>query len=241
MHSAALAWQALDLRQKLPLIMQSAHSECGLACLAMICAYYRSDLGLHELRRRFPASGRGATLRTLMDVGSQLQFTTRALKVDLSDLRSLHMPCIVHWDMNHFVVLNKVSRDSVFLHDPAYGKRHMSFAEASRHFTGIVLELHPSQEFVPQRSTPRIKLSQFWSRITGLKRSVFQALVLSFALQLFALASPFYLQTVVDDVLLYKDLDLLVVLALGFALLLLVECGTQVLRHFVVLRLSTSL
>ena len=93
-------------RRSLPLFMQTEAGECGLACLAMIAAFLGHDVDLGGLRKRFPSSMRGTTLGQLMNIAARLELSCRPLKLDLTALRGLKVPCILHWDLNHFVVLS---------------------------------------------------------------------------------------------------------------------------------------
>lgn len=228
-------------RWRVPLILQAELSECGLACLAMIAGYHGYQMDMGSIRRRFPVSTRGTTLQTLINIADKLNFASRALKLSLHTLGHAQVPCVLHWDMNHFVVLVKFSGGVADIHDPALGRRRMALSELSAHFTGVALELYPTSSFAIGEEKQTLRLSQFWSSITGLKRSLVQILFLSLLLQVFAVVAPLYMQTVVDDVLLRKNTDLLIVLALGFGLLLLIEVGARALRQFVILNLSSRL
>ena len=246
MTSSALTGNAAHLlnfrwARRLPLIRQSEANECGLACLAMIAGYHGLDTDLNQLRRRFSVSSQGTSLKTLIDIATNLQLSTRALKADLENIGQLQLPCVLHWDMNHFVVLRSLHRKHVMIHDPAQGAVKLTLKEFAEHYTGIALELTPTREFAPAKERRQIRLSQLWSQITGLKRSLALILLLSLLLQLYAIAAPFFVQTVVDDVVLRNDTGLLAALATGFSLLLIIEVGTQMLRSSVILYLSSRL
>src|ERR1044072_6434967 len=122
-------------QRRLPIIQQTEAAECGLACLAMISSYYGHHIDLNTLRRRHPVSLKGATLRALIQVASQMHFVCRPLRFDLGHLKRLNMPAIVHWDMNHCVVLKSVTSRGLLVHDPASGERFYPIAEASKHLT----------------------------------------------------------------------------------------------------------
>lgn len=239
--SSVLNLLSFSSKQHLPVIVQSEAAECGLACLAMVMSYHGFATDLSSLRQRFSISSHGTNLKTLSDIATRACLAPRALRLDLEDIAHLATPCILHWGLNHFVVLKKVKRSGVVIHDPASGERVISIEELSRQFTGVALELTPTTDFKKGEDKQTLKFSDFWSSITGLKRSLINILILSLVLQGFALLSPFYMQTVVDDVLVKKDENLLLVLAMGFGLLMLVSTGTGVLRQFVVLRLTTML
>ena len=128
-------------RRRLPEIRGAEAAECGLACMAMIGRYHGHDIDLNGLRQRFSLSLTGATLRNLMQLAEQLSLAPRALRVGLQALGNVRLPAILHWDLNHFVVLKSVSKRKAVIHDPALGARTLSIDELSNHFTGVVLEL----------------------------------------------------------------------------------------------------
>jgi ATP-binding cassette, subfamily B, bacterial CvaB/MchF/RaxB len=218
------------LSRRVPEIRQAAASECGLACLAMIASFYGRQTDLASLRREFPVSLKGATLATIMEVSGRLGLVGRPLRLEISHLRSLRLPAILHWNMNHFVVLRSATRSGATIHDPAFGARRYSYAEVSKHFTGVALELTPDSTFRPQRAAPRPSLFDFLGRMSGLVPALVQTLILSIVLQLYVLAGPFYMQLVVDNAIAKDDQNLLFVLALGFGLFLLINTGASLIR-----------
>lgn len=228
-------------RHRLPLILQTEVAECGLACLAMVAGYYGHSTDLVSMRRKFSISSQGASLKSVMSIATSIHLAPRALRAETEELESALLPCILHWGLNHFVVLKKAAHNKFTVYDPACGERKLSKKEFDKHFTGVLVELTPTSDFKRIEERQKLKISYFWSKITGLKRSLAHVILLSFLLQLFALASPFYMQIVVDDVLLRKDENLLLVLAIGFGLLMLIQLGVSALREFVVLHLSNRL
>ena len=228
--------------KRVPVILQTEAAECGLACLAMVAAYHGMRTDLPTLRRRFALSLKGVTLADLVRMASALQLNARPLRAELGHLPQLAVPCVLHWDLNHFVVLASVRGGVAEIHDPAHGVRRMRLSEVSAHFTGIVLELSPAADFVVgSGERQRITLRQLLGRVTGLRRSLLQIFALALALEVFVLLSPFFIQWVVDGVLLSADRDLLVTLGVGFALLVLMQVGAAALRSWAVLYLSATL
>lgn len=228
-------------RRRVRHVRQSEMTECGLASLAMIANAHGHDLDIGALRRRFGVSSRGMGLRALMQTADALGFTSRPLKVGLGALGSVKTPAVLHWDMNHFVVLERVRGDRAFILDPAQDGRWHDRESLSRHFTGVAVELQPSSEFKPERERARLRLNQLWSGSSGLKRSLGQVALLSLVLQAYVLASPYLLQLAVDQALPAFDADLLTVLAIGFGLFALVNAGATLLRNFVLLASGVAL
>ena len=197
--------------ERVKLTLRPAPADSGIV-------FCRTDLA--QLRRQFSISQHGATLGQLIGIANALGLASRPLRLDLEDLGQLRIPCILHWNLNHFVVLKKVSRRGIFIHDPASGGRWVAQDEISRSFTGVALELWPTADFRPSAPPPAIRFRDLIGRVDGLFSAGTQVLILAVALEVFALASPFYLQWVIDHVLVSADRDLLTTLALGFGLLL---------------------
>ena len=226
---------------RLPLFLQTEAAECGLASLGMVACFHGHRIDLAGLRRRFTLSLKGATLAHLMQVAGRLDLAPRPLRLELDELPQLRAPCILHWDLNHFVVLKSANAREAVIHDPAFGVRRMPLAEVSKHFTGIALELAPTARFRPVDERRRVRLRDLTGPVTGLGRSLAQVLLLALALQAFAILSPFYMQWVVDGAVVSADRDLLTVLGLGFLLLAAIQVAVGALRSWVVLYLGTTL
>jgi ATP-binding cassette subfamily B protein RaxB len=227
--------------RRVPLLLQTEAAECALACLAMVAGAHGHRTDLATLRQRFSLSLKGATMADLVRMAGELQFNSRALRVEPEQLEQLALPCVLHWDLNHFVVLADLRGGVATLHDPARGVRRMSLAELSRHFTGVALELTPAADFSPRIERQSVRLADLIGPVQGLKRSLAQIVLLALALEAFVLGSPFLLQWVVDDVVVSADRDLLLTLGVGFVLLVLLQTGTAALRSWAVLHLSATL
>jgi ATP-binding cassette, subfamily B, bacterial CvaB/MchF/RaxB len=222
-------------RGHLPLVRQSEAAECGLACLAMVASFHGHRVDLNTLRRRYPVSLNGVTLRSLIQVAIHMGLVGRPLRFEIGHLRQLRLPAVLHWDMSHFVVLKSVSRKGITIHDPALGAKLLTVEEASKHLTGVALELSPAEGFVRRDERARLPLSVFWSQLSGSGHALLQIFLLSVVLQILVLAAPFYMQITIDEVIARGDIDLLLVLALGFGLLMLVRVASTALRSLVLL------
>ena len=229
------------VRRRLPVFLQTEAAECGLASLGMVAWFHGHRLDLAGLRRRFTVSLKGATLAYLMQAAGRLHLAPRPLRLELEELAQLRTPCILHWDLNHFVVLKSADARGAVIHDPASGLRKLTLAEVSRHFTGIALELSPTVEFRAEEERRRVRLRDLMGNVVGLRRSLTQVFLLALALQAIAVVSPFYMQWAVDGAVVSSDRDLLTVLGLGFLLLAILQVALAVLRSWVVLYLGTTL
>ena len=110
------------LSRQAPIILQTEAAECGLACLAMVAGYHGHRIDLATMRAQHAVSLRGSTLADLMRLAGQLKLAPRPLRLELEHLRELKLPCVLHWDFNHFVVLTRLRGDKITLHDPAGGQ-----------------------------------------------------------------------------------------------------------------------
>ncbi|MFT6661517.1 MAG: ATP-binding cassette subfamily B protein RaxB [Maricaulis maris] len=218
--------------RRLPVVLATEAAECALACMVMIGRYHGHRVDLNGLRQRFPASIAGLGLNTLISIAEALGFATRALRVDLNSLKKVHTPAILHWNMNHFVVLERISNGKLFIHDPAVGRRVLSYADTSEHFTGVVLELRQSDNFQTVEVREPVALRSLWSKLTGFWPAFFQILILSIVLQVLVFAAPLYTQLVVDSALQQGDLNLLLVLALAFGAIMILRQVTQAIRAY---------
>jgi ATP-binding cassette subfamily B protein RaxB len=232
----------LGLGRQLPMLLQTEAAECGLACIAMLAGYHGNMSDMAQLRRRFGLSLKGATLKDMTSIADQLGFAARPLRLEVDELPLLETPCVLHWDLNHFVVLKRIGpRGVAVVHDPAVGVRKLQPAEIARHFTGIALELTPTSSFEEGQRPPRLRLSALIGRLVGLKRSLGLLALMALAIEVFGIASPLFMQWVVDEALVTADEDLLLTLVLGFSLLLLIRVAVTAMRGWMLIAISTTL
>lgn len=204
--------------RKLELVRQTEVTECGLACLAMIASYHGRDVNLAGLRARFGTSSRGVTLRMLIKIASDLGLSSRAVRLDLEALPHLRLPAMAHWDLDHFVVIESATSKGIVVFDPARGVREYTPAEITHRFTGVALELEPSDQKEPIRHRiERLRLSDIARQIPNFWTAAAQVAALALLLQIIYLATPLFVQNVIDKVLPGSDIGLLNVLALIFA------------------------
>lgn len=225
--------------RKLPMILQTESTECGLACIAMIAGYFGHHLTLAELRSRFSVSLKGTDLRTIMKIAQALNLGSRAMRIDLAKLSQLRLPCILHWNFRHFVVLKKITSNGVVIHDPSLGALKISQDELSRNFTGVALDLWPMDRFESRRPAKRIRLRTLFGPIKGLVSSLMLIVLLSLCLEVFSLIQPLFLQWVIDEVIVSNATDLLTVLVIGFALVLIFQQVTFAIKDWTLMFFST--
>lgn len=232
---------AFNWCRSVPVIYQAEIAECGLACLAMVANFYGWETNLDNLRRRFPISIHGMNLKQLADRAEDMGLATRAVRLELDEVKDLGFPCIAHWGLNHFVVIKKVSGSSVYINDPAAGSIKVSLEKFGKYFTGVALELFPTENFNEGKDNNTISLRSFWNKIVGLKRTLFQVLLVSLVLQLFVLAAPFQMQLVVDKAIAIGNDSLLIPIAMGFLILLFLQAFIMGFRELMLVNLSSRL
>jgi ATP-binding cassette subfamily B protein RaxB len=222
-------------------IRQTETSECGLACLAIISGMLGARLELSELRRRHPVSNRGLRLEEIMAIASAIQLTSRPLKCDIEELTELQVPAILHWGLNHFVVLLKATRTHITIQDPARGVRRLSLKEVDRDFTGVALELARAPAFKRRKEHSPLKLTSLFRMTPAIGVGLIHVFVLSLLLQAYVIASPFYMQLAIDEAALKGDRGLLAALAVGFGLFGLFNVGASALRGVALQKMSALL
>ena len=228
-------------RARLPVVLQTEAAECGLACLAMIASYFGHRIDLDSLRRRHPVSLKGMTLRGLIETARHLQLACRPLRIELAHLSQLRLPAILHWDMNHFVVLKAASRRGLVIHDPAAGLKRLSFDEASKRLSGVAVEVWPLEDFAAKDERARLPFSAFFGRVRGTAHALAQIFALSFILEIGVIAAPFYVQLALDQVIASGDVDLLALLALGFGLVTAITVAAKAIRSVTILSVQNTL
>lgn len=213
-----------------PLFSAVETAECGLACVAMVAAYHGHDINLAGLRRRFGVAASGARLRDLMEAFESLELQSRAVRLDVPALGQLALPAILHWNLDHFVVLARMSRGRYEILDPALGERSLTEAEVSAAFTGVALEISKPGHFTPKRQRVDLPFSTVWAAVEGWRGPALQVLLLALLLQVIGLGVPVATQIMVDDAILSGDVGFASVLVGGLLAIVLFQVLFELLR-----------
>lgn len=227
------------LWRRVPVVHQTESSECGMACLAMIGGHYGRNIDLLTLRRQFNLSARGTTLASVRSMGSQMGMETRALSLDLDGLSALKLPCILHWDFNHFVVLVSIRKGRFVIHDPALGRRTVGSAEMSQRFTGVALEVWPGSEFLPEAVKSRVKLRTLIHNIYGIRSTLAKIFCLSLVIETVSLVIPVGTQLVMDHAIPAGDRGLLTLICSGLMFFILLRVAVSMARSWSSLVMET--
>ena len=232
-----LVWR----NRKVPIILQQEGAECGLACVAMVAGYYGKRILLHELRSTIGLSSRGATFADLLNVSKLIQLNSRPLRLEISEMRQLRLPAILHWRMNHFVVLISRGRRRYVIHDPATGRRKISLSEFDESFTGVALELTPQRGFRRQTGKSTLTFLDFAGSFRYLYRYLGLMFCLLLSTQILALAPPIATQILIDELVLGQDREWLYRALSGLALIMLAGVLLEALRRWIGLFAGTNL
>ncbi|WP_147061360.1 peptidase domain-containing ABC transporter [Kozakia baliensis] len=226
-------------KKRPPIVQQTEAAECGLACLAMILGYYGHQIDLATLRRKYAVSTKGMTLRDMVQIADRSGLSARAVRLELDEIQNLQLPCILHWGLNHFVVLTNIKRGKYLIHDPASGRKVRNLDQVSKEFTGVALELTPSEIFERKDERKTLRLNDLFRRIGGLRGALTQLFLLSLGLETIAIIMPIVSQIVIDEVIVTSDYELLDTIAIGLVFLLILQLAVGSVRQWAVLLLST--
>ncbi|EJM0809798.1 peptidase domain-containing ABC transporter [Escherichia albertii] len=227
-------------RKHLPIIRQTESAECGLACLAMISNWYGLKTDLSTLRNRFVISTKGITLKHLIEFASVINLTSRAVRLEIEDLKSLKLPCILHWNMNHFVVLNRIHHNKIIIHDPDKGKLTLSFSEIERYFTGVAIELTPTEEFTQLDERKKIHLRQLTGKTPGLFTALIHLFIFALGLEIIALSGPLINQIIIDEVIVSSDENLLTIIIISLLFLAATQLIISLVKEWATIKLSVN-
>ena len=200
-----------------PFIEQQSSSDCGAACLAMVSHYWGKRFSINSLRELAGIGRSGASLKSLAKAAESLGYEARPVRASLSSLVDQSNPWIAHWQGDHYVVINKIKGDRVWVADPARGKRLLSRQEFLAGWTGYALLLNPTALL---QATPNEKrsLSQFLALLSPYRSLGVQIILASLLIQVFGLVTPLFTQIILDQVVVNRSLTTLHVFAVGLLL-----------------------
>lgn len=198
-------------------VLQMEAAECGAAALAIVFAYHRLFLPLERLREECGVSRDGTNAARLLTVARRYGFNTKGLLKEPDELTNLPLPAIIHWNFDHFVVLEKISRDKACINDPARGRRTVTRREFDHSFTGPILIITPSENYKPQGSPTRV-IPVLFAWLSGFKRAVALLFAVGLCLVLPGIAVAALSRAFVDSILIEKIPGILWPLAIGVAI-----------------------
>lgn len=227
-------------RVKTPTVLQMEAVECGAASLAIVLAYYKSYIPLEELRIECGVSRDGSKASNLLKAARKYGMEAKGYRKNPEDLKTMQWPLIIHWNFNHFLVLEGIHKDRVYLNDPAAGPREISYEEFDQSFTGVVIVAKPGEEYERRGKPPSI-IASLSSRIKGSEAALSFAVLAGLLLVIPGLVIPVFSKIFIDHVLLGQSQDWLMPLMIGMALTALLRAGLTWLQRYYLLRLEMKL
>ena len=208
---------------KVPLVMQMEQLECGAAALAMVLAYYGRWVALEQMRTDCGVSRDGSNAKNILTAARSHGLNASGCKMEPEQLRECgKFPCIIHWNFNHFVVLNGFKGGKAVLNDPAGGCRSVSAEEFDKSFTGVCLMLEPGEDFAPcGRQKSMLVFAK--KRLEGAGAAVAFVIITSFMLSLIGVITPAFSRVFLDRLLTGNNSEWLV----PFIILLCCVCAVQ--------------
>lgn len=221
------AWSG---RRATPQILQIEAVECGAASLAIILAHYGRWVTLEEMRFACGVSRDGTKATNLLKAGRHYGLTAKGFRKEADQLADVPWPAILHWNFNHFVVLEGIRGNRVFINDPAIGRRTITKRELSEAFTGVVLAFEPSETF-ERAGAPPLALPMMLERVKGSRNGLVYVLVASLALVVPGIAVPVFTRVFIDNILIGRQHDWFLTFAVAMIAILLLRGAATALQQ----------
>ena len=196
-------------RARVPVIMQLEALECGAAALAMIMAYYDKWVPLEQVRHDCGVSRDGSNARNMLKAARNYGFDAQGIRCETDALRSdIVLPCIIHWNFNHFVVLTGFRGKYAYINDPARGDLRITYEELDNAFTGICIQITPGPDFEPSGEQKSV-LEFAGSRLKGTRTALIFVMLTSLTGALFGIINPAFSRFFMDRLLTGENTELL--------------------------------
>jgi len=228
------------IRVKTPTVLQMEAVECGAAALGSVLSYYRTYVPLEELRVACGVSRDGSKASNILHAARSYGLEAKGFRLEPTSLYNLQMPIIVHWNFNHFLVVEGFKGDVVYLNDPASGPRTVSLDEFDESFTGIVLTFNKGENYKPQGKKPNT-LKILRQRLVGSEVAVTFVVLASLALVIPGLLLPAFTRVFVDYYLVNGRQEWIFPLLGGMVFTAIVRSCLTWLQQYYLLRLETKL
>ena len=183
--------------RKVPYVEQMRQTECGLCCVAMILQYYKSYDGVRKIRKNLNVGRDGLKLSLLSDYMKSRGMETRVYKASAESLEQFHLPAIIFWNKEHFVVLEKIHKGILTIVDPAFGKCKMKIDEFKEHYSNIIMSIKPTEAFVPNKEKRKLWKESF-QNLKVSKKLLGSIVVSSGIVYLLQLSVPILIEQIID-------------------------------------------
>ncbi len=241
LRSAAQFWQTM-LRRRVPTVLQLTAVECGAACLAMILSYYGRKSRVAKIRDRYGIGRDGLTALDIVKAARNYGMRVRAISLrgQIDEFRFVSLPAIIHWEFNHFMVVERWSAKYVDVVDPAVGRKRLSREEFEQGFTGISIMMEPGEQFDRSSASSRKLTLRSYAKqyIKRAPMTIVQLIAASLFLQIFGLGVPLLTKVIIDQVIPLRLSSLVPLLGVGVLSLLLAQLVVLVLRSLLLIYLQ---
>jgi ABC-type bacteriocin/lantibiotic exporter with double-glycine peptidase domain len=222
-----------------PYVAQMEAADCGAACLASVLAYHGQVVPLAQVRSALGGAERGVSARDLLEAARRFGLRTRGVQVEVDQLAQLPTGAVLHWGMDHFVVLQRVGRRGIAIVDPGIGPRLIPTQELLDKFTGVALIFEPEAHFEKRAATGGA-VRRYLARLGKFRPLLRRIIALSVVFQLLAVALPVAIGAIVDAVIGQRRVELLWILAAGLAGVLVFHTASYLLRAILLNYLRSS-
>lgn len=229
-------------RRRVPVQVQMSQVECGLTCLAMVLSYYGRRTSVSELRTKYGVGRDGASARSIVKAARDYGMRVRAISLQKNDFSHVRLPAIVHWQFNHYIVVERWRQKYVDIVDPSGGRKRVTEEEFDNSFTGIIILLEPGQSFKREAPVSSLTLKSYvLGTIRQAPGTILQVLVTSVLLQMLGLAFPLLTKVVVDQIIPTRMDSALFVLGIGMLMLLCSQSVVTLLREWLLVYLRSRI
>jgi len=239
-HNVSSLWSR-KLQRRVPPILQMTAIECGAACLAMMLSYYGRKTRVAEIRDLYGVGRDGLSALGIVKAARSYGMRVRGISLQgqIDDFRFVSLPAIVHWEFNHFMVVEHWSRDYVDVVDPAVGRKRLSREEFELGFTGVIIMMEPGEQLLRHGTASRLTLGSYAAQyIKRAPLALLQIVFASLILQVFGLGIPVLTEVIVDRVIPLRLSSIMPLLGIGVVSLLLAQLVILVLRSLILIYLE---
>ncbi|MCU7491066.1 MAG: ATP-binding cassette domain-containing protein [Ignavibacteria bacterium] len=226
--------------KKFPWLRQHDEMDCGAACLTMVSKYYGHKLSMGMVREMANVSVAGASMAAVCKAGENLGYRARGLKLTYPSLKDVNLPAILHWQGYHWIVLFKISREFVWVADPAIGIRKITHSEFRKSWTGYAIELEPTER-LNELKPAKNPIFRYINYLKPMKMFLIEVFIGALILNVLGLASPLFIQSILDNVIVYKNTSLLNMMLMGMVLVAFFSTLTSSAQQFIIATISAKL
>src|SRR6185503_20999092 len=227
-------------RRSVPFVQQLEWTDCGAASLCMVMQYHGKEVKLAEVRDAMGIGRDGVSAKSILDTAERYGLAGRGIKVDISQIKLVKPGTILHWEFNHFVVFERIAKTGVRIVDPATGPRDVPLDQFGKAFTGVAIELIPTDRFTKTKAE-KGRLKRYVRELMSEKGLFTRIIIVSLALRLIALAMPLMTGMIIDKVVPRSDYDLLYVVIGTIAGMTVFNLIAELVRGYLLLHLRISL